>query len=357
MKQELGRPKLLVTGLGIRLVIYSVMVLGYVGTAPDLGIRGLLSDSEPADRNSQPIDDSPTGEARPGGDETLPNLPAGKSGMLIRIVSDELECKGSKPQAGDVLTRIQNRPIRSFLNFSRALHDLRDARIEAGGQLDPGTDPLDEKPGVYPELVVIGDDRWVEVDFVRLESGETFTSWLMVKSLPLGQVLLSVVWLVLQFVIFNISALAAWHRPFDRSARLFFGMCGVQMGAFIGGFHWWVITAIPLLNLPFLVLALLVPAASLTFFLNYPRPLGPMIHRPKQATAAIYAVPVLASIVMANLYLLAWWLTAPEMSVAAVEVTAWCLSTLQFAIYAYLTFAALCFFVMLFALMREYMSE
>jgi transcriptional regulator with GAF, ATPase, and Fis domain len=366
MKQELGRPKLLVTGLGISLVIYSVMVLGYVGTAPDLGLRGLLSDSELRDRETQPTGDLPAGETgsesgnadagKVPPSELRLNLAAARSGMLIRIVSDELECKGSKPQPGDVLTKIQNRPIRSFLDFSRALHDLRDARIEAGGQLDPGTDPLDEKPDVYPELVVIGDDRWVEVDFVRLESGEKFTSWLMVQSLPLGQVLLSVVWLVLQFVIFNISALAAWHRPFDRSARLFFGMCGIQMGAFIGGFHWWVITAMPLLNLPFLVLALLVPAASLTFFLNYPRPLGPMIHRPKQATAAIYAVPVLASVVMASLYLLAWWLTAPEMSVAAVEVTAWCLSTLRFAIYTYLAFAGLCFFVMLFALTREYIT-
>lgn len=328
MTQELARPKLLVTGLGVSLVIYCAMVLGYVGTAPDLGLRGLLHDSDLADS---------------------------ESGMVVRTTTDEIEYKGVKPQSGDLLVRVYNRSIRSFLDFSRALNALRDARIEPDGQLDPGGDPLDE-PDAYPNLVEIGEERWVEVEFVKRETGDRHISWLMVRSLPLSHVLLSFTWLVLQFAIFAISALAAWHRPFDRPARLFFTMCGVQMGAFIGGFHWWVISAVPLLNLPFIVLALLVPASSLMFFLNYPRPLGPMIHRPRHVTNIIYAIPVLASIGMAGLYLVAWWLTDPEMSPTAVNVTMWCLGVLRAAIYIYLAFAALCFFVMLVALTREYVT-
>lgn len=319
---------MLVTGLGVSLLIYCVLVLGYVGTAPDIGLRGLLYDS---------------------------NLAESESGMIIQVLTEELECNVVKPEPGDLLVRVYDRPIRSFMDFSRILNELRDARIEPDGQLDAGADPLDDPS--YPNLVEIGGvERWVEVEFIRRESGERHISWLMVKSLPLSHVMLSFTWLVLQFGIFAISALSAWHRPFDRPARLFFTMCGVQMGAFIGGFHWWVISAVPLLNLPFILLAVLVPAASVTFFLNYPRPLGPMIQRPRQTVGVIYSIPVLAAIGMAGLYLVAWWLTATEMSATAVAVTNWCLGALRRAIYIYVAFAALCFFVMLVALTREYFT-
>jgi len=55
MEGELARPKLLVMGLGISVVIYSVLVLGYVGTTPDIGIRGLLSDADSSVDESEQI--------------------------------------------------------------------------------------------------------------------------------------------------------------------------------------------------------------------------------------------------------------------------------------------------------------
>ncbi|MCP4510716.1 MAG: hypothetical protein GY826_30455, partial [Fuerstiella sp.] len=45
----------------------------------------------------------------------------------------------------------------------------------------------------------------------------------------------------------------------------------MSMPAFVGGFHWWMLAASPLLNLPFICAACLLPAVTLHFFLSFPR--------------------------------------------------------------------------------------
>lgn len=329
MEGELARPKMLVVGLGISVVIYSVLVLGYVGTTPDIGIRGLLSD------------------ARSTSDRTIP------SGMVIRRFGD-FEYFGAEPRVGDRLVRVHDKSVRTFLDFSAGLQYLRDAPIKTHGILDEGSDPSLLPPDMLPSLLSVGGERTVEIEFIR--DDRPIRSWIVIQSMPLSEVLISFVWLVLQFAIFAISALAAWHRPFDRTARLFFAMCAVAMAAFIGGFHWWVIVSSPFLNIPFLICALLTPAVSVHFFLSYPRPLGPMEYYPRQTIASIYAVPSLAATAMTGLLVAAWCLTAESMSGERIQDVAWCLATLREAIYGYLAFAALCFCVMLVALATEYLT-
>jgi transcriptional regulator with GAF, ATPase, and Fis domain len=332
MDGELARPKLLVMGLGISVVIYSVLVLGYVGTTPDIGIRGLLSDTE--------SDDEAPEEATPG--------------MVIRGFAD-FDHFGTKPTEGDLLVGIDGKPVRTFLDFCSRLQYLRDAPIMKHGILDEGTDPANYPQDVFPSLLEIGGERTVEIEFLR--KGQSARAWIVIESMPLSEVLISFIWLVLQFAIFAVSALAAWHRPFDHTARLFFAMCAVAMAAFMGGFHWWVIASSPLLNLPFLVCALLTPAVSVHFFLSYPRPLGPMERRPRQTIAFIYAAPVVTSVVMIGLLAVAWGFTDDKsMSNERIQDVAWCLTTLRDAIYLYLAFAALCFCVMLIALATEYLT-
>jgi transcriptional regulator with GAF, ATPase, and Fis domain len=335
MNGELARPKLLVMGLGISVVIYSVLVLGYVGTTPDIGIRGLLSDAG--------TDEEATG--------TEPDTVT--QGMVIRGFA-EFAHFGVKPAAGDVLVRIHDRPVRSFLDFCSALQYLRDAPAQPHSIPKEGTDPSEYPPDYFPSLLEIDGDRTVEIEFLR--DGQAERGWIVIQSIPLSEVLISFIWLVLQFAIFAVSALAAWHRPFDRTARLFFAMCAVAMAAFIGGFHWWVIASSPLLNIPFLVCALLTPAVSVHFFLSYPRPLGPMDRRPRQTVAVIYAVPSVTAVVMIGLLIAAWGLSGESMSNEKIQAVAWCLATLREAIYAYLAFAALCFCVMLVALATEYLT-
>ena len=331
MDGELARPKLLVMGLGISVVIYSVLVLGYVGTTPDIGIRGLLSDEGTLDENPESADNH-------------------TSGMVIRGFA-EFEHFGTKPAEGDVLVRISDRPVRSFLDFCSSLQYLRDAR--AFDVLDPDTDPSNSAypQDAFPALVSIDGDRTVEIEFLR--DGQLERGWIVIQSMPLSEVLISFIWLVLQFAIFAISALAAWHRPFDHTVRLFFAMCAVAMAAFIGGFHWWVIASSPLLNLPFLVCALLTPAVSVHFFLCYPRPLGPMEHHPRRTIAAIYTAPIISAVVMTGLLVAAWSFTHED---ERIQDVAWCLATLREAIYVYLAFAALCFCVMLVALATEFLT-
>jgi transcriptional regulator with GAF, ATPase, and Fis domain len=331
MDGELARPKLLVMGLGISMVIYTVLVLGYVGTTPDIGIRGLLSDASTSGEPSSVV----------------------TPGMVIRGFAD-FQHFGIKPEEGDILVRIHDKSVRTFLDFSASLQYLRDAPIKTHGILDEGSDPSLMPPDMLPSLLSVGGDRTVEVEFLR--DGTAVRGWIVIQSMPLSEVLISFVWLVLQFAIFAVSALAAWHRPFDRTARLFFAMCAVAMAAFIGGFHWWVIASSPLLNLPFLVCALLTPAVSVHFFLSYPRPLGPMELHPRQTIAAIYAAPSITAVVMTGLLIAAWGLTDKDMSSERIQDVAWCLATLREAIYGYLAFAALCFCVMLVALATEYLT-
>ena len=330
MPEPSGR-KILVASLGIAATIYSVVVLGYVGTTPDVRIRALLSDSETL---SQP-------------------------GIVVRSVDGVImpvDVPERLPREGDVLTRLADRPIRSFIDYIRTLQHLRDAPLRVDGILDVGSDPFELDPRKLPPLIEIGTDRYVEVYLHRPSDNSTIQSWVQVQSLPLGEVLLSFFWLVLQLTIFAASALAAWHRPFDHSARLFFQMCAVSMVAFIGGFHWWVLSGNLLLNLPFLFCALLLPAVSLHFFLTYPRRLLPMEAWPKQTAILIYALPAVTGLVMVGLLGAAWWMTGPEMSAELIRGVTWCLAALRETIYAYLVFAALCFFGILIALAGEYFS-
>jgi transcriptional regulator with PAS, ATPase and Fis domain len=335
-----GERKWLVASLGASVLIYSAFVLAYVGTAPDVRIRAMLADSD---------------------------LGSDISGVVIRDVVD-LEIPGDvaewRPQPGDVLRQLGDKPIRTFLDYVYAIHDLRNARIGPEGTLSAGTDPKDFNEGILPPLIEIAGNpelnidtaQYVETHIYRPEQDRVIHTWVKLQSLPLTEVLLSFIWLLLQSGIFAVSGLSAWHRAFDRSARLFFLMCGVTMVAFMGAFHWWILAGNMFLNLPFLVCALFLPSVTLHFFLSYPRQLPPMDGYPKQTIAVIYSVPGVAAVVMLSLLLCGWWFTADEMSSDSIQIVMRCLATLRETIYVYLAFAAICFFVMLIALAAEYLS-
>ncbi|HEY2154969.1 MAG TPA: sigma 54-interacting transcriptional regulator, partial [Isosphaeraceae bacterium] len=72
-----------------------------------------------------------------------------------------------------------------------------------------------------------------------------------------------------------IFALGAWvylRRPRDDSARIFFWICIVTVGAYMGGYHWTEIVPEPALIYPFVFFAVFVPVVSLHFALVFPRP-------------------------------------------------------------------------------------
>ena len=325
MEQKRWREKLIVTLCGSLMLLYCVLVLAYVATVPDLRLRVLLADD---DRSRDQV----TG------------------GVVIRDVSGLLS-RGAPIVAGDILLRIGDQPIHSFGDFAQTLRSLR-RPVTRDGLLKAGDDPsLVREP--LPSLVQIeAGSRLVEVEFRH--DNIVKTSWLVVQSLPLGDILLTFVWFLLQLGITAVGALAVWHRPFDRPARLFYAMCIVTMGAFVGGFHWWVVASSLLLNVPFVACAVCVPVVSLHFFLTYPRRTWPLTNFPRVALTLLYSVPVIGFVWMVGMLGYTEWLRHAT-STGATETLAECMKQLRDGIYVFMTFAASCFLVMLGALALGYL--
>jgi transcriptional regulator with GAF, ATPase, and Fis domain len=137
--------------------------------------------------------------------------------------------------------------------------------------------------------------------------------------------------------------------------RLFFAMCVVTMAAFVGGFHWWVISGSLLLDVPFAACAVLVPVVTLHFFLAYPQPMEWVRRFPRFTMAALYAIPA-ATIVGVTVLLVAVHLHAagdPASDAAPVRAA---LALLRNAVYGYLTLAALYFLATLGALVHGFFA-
>lgn len=318
-----------VVGTAGVILVYSVLVLGFVATSPDLGLRCLM------------VDESATGE--------------GPGGVEIRATPHLEGFRGARPREGDLLVRVGDRPIRTFLDFTGVHMELRNAPIPPGGKLYAGADPSELGEFSLPWLVEDEEGhRFVRIQFVEQAGGEPKTSWLLVQSLPLSEVLLSLVWFLLQLCVAGVGALAYWNRPFDRTSKLFFWMCLVNLAAFVGGSHWWVIGESLFLVLPFAVCAMLVPVVSLHFFLTFPRPKRLLQQSPGWVLMAVYALPA-AAIVWAVVTIgYAHWLNRSAVTDLEVQDLVGVLTHLRQGIYLYLAVAAGYFVLMLAAIHHGY---
>lgn len=338
--QSHTKARWLLSACGVATLFYCLLVLGFVGTGPDLGFRFLLVDN--------------------------PH----QSGPVIQYVAPNLKPKGDVrkcPQVGDILVALgpthlpglRLQPISTFVHFTHQLVTLR-GRIPDGGDLPPGSDPteLADFEKIPPLVDVRGDElnphqRIVQVEFLRPVHGgdpQPISTWLPVNSMPVGDLALSFVWFLFELAIFSVGALAFWTRPFDRPARLFFAMCIVTMGAFVGGYHWWVIAGNLWLNIPFCVCALLAPVVTLHFFLVYPHPKPPLVKHPRLLLGALYFPAMVAIPLFITVMCYCAWLHAQNASAESILNT---LELLRFCIYAYFGFAALCFLTTLIALVHS----
>ena len=109
----------------------------------------------------------------------------------------------------------------------------------------------------------------------------------------------SCVWFLQELLIFAIGARVFWKRPDDDSAKLFFAVCIVTVGAFMGGYHWTEIVTEPLLIYPFALFAVFVPVVNLHFFLVFPEPIPFFERRRRWVLGGLYGIP--------TAYLLALW--------------------------------------------------
>jgi transcriptional regulator with GAF, ATPase, and Fis domain len=160
------------------------------------------------------------------------------------VISSDYNWRDARPQIGDTLLSIGAIKIgdRSYGDYIRALRSLT-ARV--GETIDV---------------------QWRDARTQELRAAKA-----LVQYPPSWTYYRSCVWFLQELLIFAIGARVFWKRPEDASAQLFFAVCIVTVGAFMGGYHWTEIVAEPALIYPFALFAVFVPVVNLHFFLVFPR--------------------------------------------------------------------------------------
>lgn len=257
---------------GSAVLIYSIAVLGFILTSPDVGLRVLLSES---------------------GDKASPGLAIQSTSHMIA------QGQETRPEVGDRLLQLGDLRMQSFPDFACQLDRLRNPEGEVDRIYDSRTLLANLKVLGSPDLVeTFGGERWVKAEFLRPETDQVYEAYLQARSLPVGDVCLSFLWFLLQLGFLLLGAFLCWNRPFDRAARVLFGLGIVALGAFIVGNHWWIMAAHLWLIVPCAVCGILLPAVLLHFFLVFPRPNAFVQRFRVLSLLAVYGIPCLAAIAL-----------------------------------------------------------
>ncbi|MFN9718224.1 MAG: hypothetical protein ACK58L_05980, partial [Planctomycetota bacterium] len=238
-------------------VAYCVIVLWHVATVPDIGLRCLLPEASDLKSVKEKKSTDP------------------ETGIEIWQF---VQSADPAPRPGDRLISLNGEKIGTFLDFVLAMQRLRSAKIPSGGLLAPGSEPLELR--VPPLVEVFNSDpskppeRLVKFEYTRPNSARPdLVQGAYVPVLPVNifEISLTIFWFVCQLTILAIALTSYWYRPYDRVAQNFCLMCCVSMGAFVPGFHWWMLAGNPFLNIPFIFCAAMLPSVVLNFFLVFPK--------------------------------------------------------------------------------------
>jgi transcriptional regulator with GAF, ATPase, and Fis domain len=275
MPPRLRRELFALTGVSVLCGLFSLFALWYVASSPDLPIRCILSE------------------------ESVAEL-----GLPIRYGPSEDDYKGKVeeplkqrvlPEPGDRLVSLGGRTIRSFIDYTRLLGELRTRPSSQYGRLNNYASPEDLTPdSTYRFVSVENDTRYVHAVFRSGSDGLLRVGWLRVLPQPLTPLAWSVLWLLLQMPIVVLTGLTYWKRPGDRAVKLFFMVSSLAMVAYTGGNHWWVLASSSVLTLSFTTAAILFPAVLLHFFLVYPAPDSQSDSRGTMPLV-VYSIPLLAT--------------------------------------------------------------
>ena len=183
-------------------------------------------------------------------------------------IPPEYDWRNERPHKGDKLLSIGDHQIseQSYVGYSDYIRAMRDLRNRVGAT-----------------LVV----RWRDQ-----ETGGIHTASVVVQRPPSSAYFWSFVWFLQELMIFLIGAQVFWKRPNDESARLFFVLCIVTVGAFMGGYHWTEIVVQRVLIYLFAMFAVFVPVVNLHFYLVFPRPNPILMRHRRWVLGAIYGVSV-----------------------------------------------------------------
>ena len=150
--------------------------------------------------------------------------------------------------------------------------------------------------------------RTVKVTWKDSRSQEIHAAQAVVRYPPTRSYVLSCVWFLQELLIFGVGARVFWNRPGDVSARLFFVLCLVTVGAYMGGYHWTEIVVRPALIYPFVFFALLVPVVNLHFFLVFPRQNPVLLRHRRLVLIVLYGIPVVfLAAIWGSMYMSHWF--------------------------------------------------
>ncbi len=171
--------------------------------------------------------------------------------------------QNTRPQRGDELTAIGPVKMTNYTDYIRAIRGFSEQT-----------------------------EKWVDVQWIDHADKKIKSARAQVRYRPLGSYIWSLIWFVQEILIFAIGARVFWKRPHDDSARVFFLLCIVTVGAYMGGYHWTEIVVEPLLIYPFAAFALFVPVVNLHFYFVFPR-LNPIFaaHR-RKILGLLYGFPL-----------------------------------------------------------------
>ncbi len=201
-----------------------------------------------------------------------------------------------RPGEGDQLVKIGARAIEHYPDYVAALREIRREISQP-----------------------------VEVTWKPKGDGTARTATALVSTRPIRSYLWSVAWFLQEMAIFGVGVFVFWKRPRDESARLFFWLCLVTVGAYMGGYHWTEIVVEPALIYPFALFAMAVPVVSLHFYLVFPRTNRIFEAHRNTCLALLYGVPsVFLAALWSNMARIGWLRDQSGVEVAAaVQSSVW----------------------------------
>jgi transcriptional regulator with GAF, ATPase, and Fis domain len=298
---------------GLIVCTYSVGVLVYVESAPDLGIRSAFS----------------------------PHLKTSLAPSRFR----PLLPGGLVPGHGDKVIQLGDLEIQTWPDLLAAPRKLYDHT--------QGED--DSLPTWAKRELVDGEPvTFVKGRFLR-EAGEdppiTIDGWCVIGTLALEDILPTLLWFFLKLALFVVGAWVFWKRPTEATAAQFFLLCIVTLGAYMGGYHWTHIANQPPLVIGFTICGVLLPVVSLHFYLIFPRPKQFLQRHPRWTLAALYGLPVGFLLLILALYLRARLLFRGD--APPVQITD-ALADLRTVAYVYLGVAASLYLLSIAALIHSF---
>jgi len=352
------QPRWVIASLAGVVVVYSVVVLSYVATSPDLRLRFFLVDASSLDGDPSLV--GRVGRDTAVNDSVAVGLPTDEGitrpGIVLQY-SAEMDYRGpQRPQRRDVLLSVGRKATPTFMHFVQEMAGLRNAPLPPGGKVSPNADPWELPQETLPPLLEEGVGlRWVITEW-RSEAGEVFPCWLRIQSLPLGDLSLSLAWFVLLLGVFSLGGVVYWHRPSDRTSKLFFVICMLTLSSFVGGYHWWVVAGSLWLTVPYIVASTILPGVLLHFVLIFPKPKRLIARHTRLALIGVYCLPVISAAVIVGLVSNAAWLTGISKTDAHATELIEALSRVEESVYGALAASAVCFLIVLGVVHNSYVG-